>query len=114
MNDSPSVAPIVRVADLDSASDFERKHAPVVSVEKVEEGYKLKVEVGRLVAHPSTADHWITWIDVRVGGASIARVDLAPVVAPRVAFTLALEEGTVVEVLESCNLHGVWQTDVVL
>ncbi len=114
MNDSPSTAPINRVPDLSVATDFELKHVPMLSAEAVDGGIKLKIEMGRVVVHPSTPDHWFNWIDVRVAGASIARIDLSHVTAPRVAFTLALEPGTVVEVLASCNLHGVWQTDITL
>ena len=114
MSDSPSIMPINRVADLSTATDFELKHLPMVEAQKVEGGYKLKIEVGEVVKHPSGPDHWIVWVDVRVDGTSIARIDLAPACSPRFALNLALDEGTVVEVLEFCNLHGTWATEVTL
>jgi superoxide reductase len=76
------------------------KHVPVV--EKVENG--LKVKVGS-VPHPSTAEHYIEWIEVIADGKAYRRF-LNPGDAPEALFEIEADRFTV---REYCNLHGLWK-----
>lgn len=114
MSDAPALEPMHLVADLDAADDFEKKHTPVIVLKAADAGMRrISVEVGRLVPHPNQPDHFIGWIAVLANGAEIARFDLAAVAtAPRVSVTIAVDPGTTVRAVSSCNLHGLWASEV--
>lgn len=76
------------------------KHVPVV--EKIENGYKVKVGD---VAHPMGDDHWIEWIELIAGGKAY-REFLNPGDTPEATF---LVDAADVKVRAYCNLHGLWQ-----
>ncbi len=114
MSDAPILAGINRVADVDTASDFEKKHLPYLTCEREGEKVHVRVEVGHWVGHPNQPDHFIEWIAVHAAGVPVARFDLSAVaVEPVVSCVLAIEPGTAITAMESCNLHGVWVTEVV-
>lgn len=115
MSDAPILSPLNLVADFDAAGDFEKKHTPYLVAERIDGGYRLTVTVGHEVAHPNQPDHSITWIELQIGDATVARFDLAPVISvPVVSVVLDAEAGTVVRAVEHCNLHGLWAYEVTL
>ncbi len=77
------------------------KHVPVI--EKVEDGYKVKVGS---VPHPMEEKHYIEWIELQVNGKSYIQF-LNPGDAPE-AFFPVKEEGSV-SAREYCNIHGLWK-----
>lgn len=76
------------------------KHVPVV--EKVSDGYKVKIGS---VAHPMEEKHYIEWVQVIAGDKSY-REFLKPGSVPEAVFKLA--EGAITA-REYCNLHGLWK-----
>ncbi len=109
MSDAPILAGINRVIDLDAAGDFEKKHTPFVSCERDGDDVKVTVEVGHWVSHPNMPDHFIEWVAIHADGAPIARFDMAAVaVKPVFTCTVTVDAGTIISVMESCNLHGLW------
>ena len=40
------------------------KHVPAIDIEKGDNQIKIKVMVGKKIAHPNTIEHHIRWIDV--------------------------------------------------
>jgi superoxide reductase len=113
MSDAPILSPVNEVADLASASDFEKKHTPHIDIDEADGSYVITVTVGWDVPHPNQPDHYITWIEVLAGGAPIARFDLSPVAtSPTVSVVANLDPGTVVRAVEHCNLHGLWAAEV--
>lgn len=76
------------------------KHVPVV--EKVSDGYKVKIGS---VAHPMEEKHYIEWVQVIAGDKSY-REFLKPGMAPEAAFKLA--DGSI-SAREYCNIHGLWK-----
>lgn len=76
------------------------KHVPVI--EKVAEGYKVKVGS---VAHPMTAEHYIEWIELVADGMAY-RAFLKPGDAPEAVFCV---KAKTVYAREYCNLHGLWK-----
>ncbi len=76
------------------------KHVPVI--EKIENGYKVKVGE---VSHPMEESHYIEWIEL-VTETEVLRCQLKPGDVPEATFcTDALN----VTAREYCNLHGHWQ-----
>ncbi len=113
MSDAPLLGSINTVADLESATDFERKHLPHITLERTGEKVKVSVGVGHYVAHPNEPDHFIAWIEIIAGDAPIARFDLSPVATdPEVSVVLKVEPGSTLRAVEHCNLHGLWAAEV--
>lgn len=80
------------------------KHVPVI--EKIDEGYKVKIGS---VAHPMENDHYIEWIELIVDRNFYARKFLTPGQDPEVRFAF-LGEPSSVEAREFCTLHGLWKS----
>ena len=113
MSDAPILGPVNLVTDRDAASDFEKKHAPYVTVAEADGGQLVTITVGWDVPHPNQPDHYIAWIELLAGDAPIARFELSPVAtAPVVSVVVDVDPGTVVRAVEHCNLHGLWATEV--
>lgn len=103
------------VKDFDAAGDFEKKHAPFITLGRGEDKDVVTVEVGHGVPHPNGVDHYITSIELYAGMTPIARLDLSPEVThPRLSVPVSLPAGTVLRAVEHCNLHGWWAYDVTL
>ena len=66
---------------------------------------KLKVKVGS-TAHPMTKEHYIMWIEVRVGS-MLYRKELFPDELPEAVFDIPYSDSA--EIREYCNLHGLWR-----
>lgn len=114
MNDAPILAGVHTFADLDSASDFEKKHMPYIACVREDDKLRVTVTVGHVVSHPNQPDHFIEWIEVHAAGAPVVRFDGSAVaVDPVVTCVLNVDPGTDLAALENCNLHGVWMAAAV-
>ncbi len=112
MSETPT---ITLVKDFALANDFEKKHAPFMTVTPQGDRLLVSVEVGHEVPHPNGTDHYITSIELFAGEASIARFDLSPEVTwPTVSVLVSLSAGSVLRAVEHCNLHGLWAYEVTL
>ncbi len=78
----------------------QEKHVPVV--EKVDDGYKVKVGS---VEHPMEEKHYIEWIELIADGKAY-RQFLEPNQSPEATFKISAENATA---REFCNLHGLWK-----
>ncbi|MDY0341118.1 MAG: desulfoferrodoxin family protein [Coriobacteriia bacterium] len=115
MSDAPILEPLNLVADFEAAGDFEKKHTPYITVEQTDEGHRLNIKIGQEVPHPNQPGHWIGWIELLIGDATVARFDLAPTVSiPVVSVVLDAQPGTVVRAIAHCNLHGLWAYEITL
>lgn len=115
MSDAPILGPMNRVMDLAAADDFQKKHTPYLTVERMGDAVKVTVKVGHYVPHPNQPDHFIMWISLFVGDSEVARFDFSPIAAdPEVTAVVHLEPGTKLTAVESCNLHGLWAADIML
>jgi len=113
MSDAPILGPINHVTDLEAVGDFEKKHTPYLVVEKLGDEYLVTVKVGHYVSHPNQPDHFIEWIILYADDAPIVRFDLSAVaVHPSVTAVVAVDAGTTLKAVESCNLHGLWAAAV--
>ena len=82
----------------------QEKHVPDVSVD----GDVIAVNVGS-VDHPMADDHYIQWIYVVTEEGVIARC-LKPGEAPHADIVLGGQKP--LSVLEYCNKHGLWKTEL--
>ena len=78
------------------------KHVPVI--EKIEDGYRVKVGS---VDHPMEEKHYIQWIELQADGKSYLQF-LKPGEAPEAVFKVKAEK---VVAREYCNLHGLWKAE---
>ena len=85
-----------------TADKATEKHVPVI--EKIDGGYKVTVGT---TLHPMVAEHWIQWIELRVGN-QVLREYLSPGDEPSATFLVACEKCEPAA-LEHCNKHGLWQ-----
>ena len=101
------------VEDLDSATDLQKKHTPVITAPdtvKAGECFEVVVEVGKLVAHPNEIGHFIEYVRLYIGDVYVAGLDLTAVrTCPVLKVCLNLErELGPLRAVTRCNLHGEW------
>lgn len=100
--------------DRSNPTDLEKKHTPVIEapddVQK-EELFEVKVEVGKLLAHPNEPGHFIEWIELYSGDTFLGRVQLSGgTSAPQVSFKIKLSHAHgPLRAWAKCNLHGLWE-----
>jgi len=113
---------------LQTADWKKEKHVPVIEVEKEEKAIKIKIMVGKEIAHPNTTAHHIAWINcyflptgekfaVHVGktdfnahGASVKGADTSTLFTkPACSYVLNTEKSGTVIAVSYCNIHGLWQ-----
>jgi superoxide reductase len=109
-------ADVNRVKDPANMTDLEKKHVPVISApDKVAPGecFEVKIEVGKLMAHPNANDHFIGFIELYAGHVFIARIDLVPhLTCPIVKVAMRLDKAVgSLRVFGWCNIHGTWEAD---
>ncbi|MBN1685701.1 MAG: hypothetical protein JW852_03555 [Spirochaetales bacterium] len=91
------------------------KHIPSIKVNKVcglvpeNDCIDIIVRIGETL-HPMTPEHYIQFIDCYVDHEYRARTYLTPQTNPAVIFHLKNTEGKV-QIVESCNLHGLWKAE---
>jgi len=92
---------------------YDAKHTPKLTApEQVKRGqwFEVTVTVGAGGEHPSLAEHHVRYIALYKDTAEIARVYLHPVFsAPRVVFTIALDEGGMLRALAEPTHSAAWE-----
>jgi superoxide reductase len=94
------------------------KHIPAVTVNKkcsfIPEVpcVDIAVRIGATL-HPMEDKHFIQFIDCYVDSKYVSRMMLTPGVSPAAVFHLRAT-GAKVQLIERCNLHGWWMTEVAL
>jgi superoxide reductase len=92
---------------------YDAKHTPKLAApESVKRGqwFDVTVSVGAGGEHPSLAEHHVRYIALYKDTAEIARVYLHPVFsAPKVVFTIALDEGGTLRALAEPTHSAAWE-----
>jgi superoxide reductase len=92
---------------------YDPKHTPKLAApDSVKRGqwFDVTVSVGAGGEHPSLAEHHVRYIALYRDTAEIARVYLHPVFsAPKVTFTIALDEGGVLRALAEPTHSAAWE-----
>jgi len=100
--------------DAANLTDLEKKHTPVISApDKAgkDEVFEIKVEVGKLLAHPNEAAHSIEWIELYCGDTFLGRVQFSGGSSfPLAVFSVKLSHAHgPIKAWTKCNLHGLWE-----
>src|SRR3954471_24582510 len=94
-------------------SSFDAKHTPKLSAPgSVKRGqwFEVSVAVGAGGEHPSLSEHHVRYIALYKDTAEIARAYLHPVFsAPRVTFTIALDESCILRALAEPTHSAAWE-----
>jgi superoxide reductase len=92
---------------------YDAKHTPkLVAPDSVKRGqwFDVTVTVGAGGEHPSLSEHHIRYIALYKDTAEVARVYLHPVFsAPRIVFTIALDEGGTLRALAEPTHSAAWE-----
>ena len=92
---------------------YDAKHTPKLAApDSVKRGqwFDVTVTVGAGGEHPSLSEHHVRYIALYKDPAEIARVYLHPVFsAPRVVFTIALDEGGTLRALAEPTHSAAWE-----
>lgn len=92
---------------------FDAKHTPKLTApDSVKRGqwFDVTISVGAGGDHPSLTEHFVRYIALYINTAEIARVYLHPVFsAPKVTFTVALDEGGVLRAVEEPTHSAAWE-----
>src|SRR5206468_5560900 len=94
-------------------TSYDAKHTPRLSApDSVKRGawFDVTVTVGAGGEHPSLGEHFVRYIALYKDTAEIARIYLHPVYsAPRVTFTIALDESGQLRALAEPNHSAAWE-----
>lgn len=101
----------INTAENSNEAVTNEKHLPVIKAEQISEGKcKISVNVGS-GKHPNDMDHFIQWVELRVGGLYIGRAEFsAGIMDPVVDFVVNCKEGSVISAVARCNKHGLWES----
>jgi superoxide reductase len=95
-------------------TSYDAKHSPKIEApDSVKRGewFNVTVTVGAGSMHPSLQEHFVRYIALYKDSVEISRVYLHPVYsAPRVTFTIALDEGGMLRALAEPTHSAVWET----
>ena len=95
-------------------TSYDAKHSPKIEApDSVKRGewFTVTVTVGAGSMHPSLQEHFVRYIALYKDDLEISRVYLHPVYsAPRVTFTIALDEGGTLRALAEPTHSAVWET----
>jgi superoxide reductase len=94
-------------------SSYDAKHTPKLTAPttvKRGQWFDVSIAVGAGGEHPSLSEHHVRYIALYKDTAEIARVYLHPVFsAPRVTFTVALDEGGTLRALAEPTHSAAWE-----
>jgi superoxide reductase len=112
----PKKEGFIRLKNKNEPSVSEQKHVPgIESPDSVKAGewFDVRVRVGFMKEHPSTAVHWITMIKLLVDGETVGKTEFKKggVAAPFAEFRIKLSKRAKIEAVEHCNLHGTWVSE---
>jgi len=99
----------------DPNTEGKEKHVPVITVNSscgMDNNCKdVNVKVGSTL-HPMLEDHFITWIDAYINKKFLCRYQLTSSLQPIVTIHLKKELSGVIHVIENCNKHGRWISEI--
>ncbi|MBF0536832.1 MAG: hypothetical protein HQL03_01110 [Nitrospirae bacterium] len=110
--------PLLRLKRKDRPSVSEQLHVPIVDApDKAKAGQwiDVNVKVGFMKEHPSTSEHWITFVSLLADGKEIAKAEypVGGIVSSSATFKIKLDKSVKLEAIENCNLHGTWISEAV-
>lgn len=100
----------INTAENSNEAVTNEKHLPILKGEKIADGKcKITVDIGG-GKHPNEMDHFIQWVELRVGGLYVGRAEFsAGIMDPVVEFIVNCKSGSEISAVARCNKHGLWQ-----
>lgn len=100
--------------DKGNLTDLEKKHTPVIDAPekaKKDDAFEVKVEVGKLLAHPNEPGHFIEWVELYSGDTFLGRVQYNGGTSyPNATFKVKISHSHgPLKAWGKCNLHGLWE-----
>ena len=100
--------------DKTNLTDLEKKHIPEIYAPdrvKKDEPFEVRVEVGKLLAHPNEPGHFIEWIEIYSGDTFLGRsLYNGGATYPSAMFKVKLSHAHgPLRAWGKCNLHGLWE-----
>jgi superoxide reductase len=100
--------------DKENLTDLEKKHIPVIDAPervKKDEPFEVRIEVGKLLAHPNEPAHFIEWIELYSGDTFLGRAHYSGgATYPTAIFRVKLSHAHgPLKAWGKCNLHGLWE-----
>lgn len=97
------------IEDIDTATDFELKHTPNISLEEMASGQRIRVSIGlKGIEHPQVPEHFIEWIRLFDGSEPMGEQLFGPDEEPVATFEIERSSSQVIA-QALCNLHGIWE-----
>ena len=104
--------------DPKNPTDYELKHMPEIKLGKTDaKGFtSVKITVGQNgIIHPSTADHWIDYIELWADNKLVGKNELQPVISRGyTTFKINTKDVKKLTAVAGCNLHGIWEDSISL
>ncbi len=100
--------------DKNNLVDLEKKHLPIIEAPKEgkkDELFNITIEVGKLLAHPNEAGHFIEWIELYCGDTFLVRASFSGgASSPKISIPIKLSHAHgPLKAWSKCNLHGLWE-----
>ncbi|MFX1451828.1 MAG: class II SORL domain-containing protein [Promethearchaeota archaeon] len=128
---------MVDLNNLVQSADWKKeKHVPVIEIigdAKKGGSIKIKVSVGKEIAHPNTTEHHISWInlyflpdgekfpyhigkfDFNSHGASTQGANTSTIYTdPEVVSSMKTDKSGTLIAFSFCNIHGLWKNELAL
>jgi len=106
----------MKAKDPKNMTKAELKHSPQIIIKgKDEKGFSLiEINIGQGgIIHPSTADHWLDFIELYADDKLIGKTTLEPEKSRGLAaFAVKLDNVKILKARSGCNLHGVWTNTI--
>ena len=106
---------INRAKDPAQKTPLEKKHVPVIEAParvKAGEPFAVTVTVGETL-HPMGAAHYIDYVELLAGNEPAGRVEFRSAFSqPKATFFMVLDKPVTLVASISCNLHGLWQSEL--
>ena len=97
--------------DIVTTGESHKKHLPVISINNINENIQeVKVKVGEL-EHPMVPEHYITNIMFYADNEYVGGIALTSNLKPEGSVSLNTK-GKKISVIEHCNIHGDWITEL--
>ena len=97
--------------DTVTTGESHKKHLPVININNINENIQeIKVKVGEL-EHPMMPEHYITNIMFYADNEYIGGIALTHNLKPEGSVSISAK-GKKISVIEHCNIHGDWITEI--
>lgn len=108
----------MKIKDVENPTNFELKHTPeIILGDKDAKGFtKIEITVGsKGIIHPTKKDHWIDYLKLYKNDSLVGEYKIEPGMARGFSgFRIDLKDAKQLKAVIGCNLHGIWESTLVI